>query len=214
MAGRRTEGIDAQAKRGHGSASARAKASLRAGAVATRGFRPPRGSASCSNTRARYIHVPLGRNPLAATSSRCDVSRFDGEQLADLLHQPFPSKRVGQHRRSHGHPVGERRGGAGIGRKQAMDGLRSPVGAMDGATRRCARSPHHRGSPRSQCTPALFAWAGDPTSLNSEKNYMLARVWRSTQTLRMLRQRPGHVLAHQWRRMVASGFQRGEYLGR
>ena len=41
---------------------------LRAGAAATRGFRPPRGSASCSNTRARYIHVPLGRNPLAATS--------------------------------------------------------------------------------------------------------------------------------------------------
>ena len=41
---------------------------LRAGAAATRGFRPPRGSASCSNTRARYVHVPLGRNPLAATS--------------------------------------------------------------------------------------------------------------------------------------------------
>ena len=41
---------------------------LRAGAAAARGFRPPRGSASCSNTRARYIHVPLGRNPLAATS--------------------------------------------------------------------------------------------------------------------------------------------------
>ena len=44
------------------------KASLRVGAAAARGFRPPRGSASCSNTRARYIHVPLGRNPLAATS--------------------------------------------------------------------------------------------------------------------------------------------------
>ena len=41
---------------------------LRAGAAAARGFRPPRGSASCSNTRARYIHVPLGRNSLAATS--------------------------------------------------------------------------------------------------------------------------------------------------
>ena len=51
-----------------GAAAARAKASLRAGAAAARGFRPPRGSASCSNTRARYIHVPLGRNPLAATS--------------------------------------------------------------------------------------------------------------------------------------------------
>ena len=59
-------------------------------------------------------------------------------------------------RRSLGPQRGERRGGAGIGRKQAMDGLRSPVGARDGATRRCARSPHHRGSPRSQWTPALF----------------------------------------------------------
>ena len=44
------------------------KPRLRAGAAAARGFRPPRGSASCSNTRARYIHVPLGRNPLAAAS--------------------------------------------------------------------------------------------------------------------------------------------------
>ena len=56
-----------------GAAAARAKASLRAGAAAARGFRPPRGSASCSNTRARYIRAPhkrdpLGRNPLAATS--------------------------------------------------------------------------------------------------------------------------------------------------
>ena len=46
---------------------------LRAGAAAARGFRPPRGSASCSNTRARYIRAPhkldpLGRNPFAATS--------------------------------------------------------------------------------------------------------------------------------------------------
>ena len=46
---------------------------FRAGAAAARGSRPPRGSASCSNTRARYIRAPhkrdpLGRNPLAATS--------------------------------------------------------------------------------------------------------------------------------------------------
>ena len=74
-----------------------------------------------------------------------------------------------QHRRRHvaGSPArrnlgpqrGERRGGAGIGRKQAMNGLRSPVGARDGATRRCARSPHCRGSPRSRQTPALFKLA-------------------------------------------------------
>ena len=49
-------------------ASPEQKPRLRVGAAAARGFRPPRGSASCSNTRARYIHVPLGRNPLAAAS--------------------------------------------------------------------------------------------------------------------------------------------------
>ena len=75
-----------------------------------------------------------------------------------------------QHRRRHvaGSPArrnlgpqrGERRGGAGIGRKQAMDGLRSPVGARDGGIRRCARSPHCRGSPRSRWTPALFKLTG------------------------------------------------------
>ena len=42
---------------------------------------------------------------------------------------------------------------------------------------------------------------------------MLARVWRSTQTLRMLRQRPGHVLAHEWGGVFAPGLQRGEYGG-
>ena len=62
-------------------------------------------------------------------------------------------------RRSLGPQRGERRGGAGIGRKQAMDGLRSPVGARDGGIRRCARSPHCRGSPRSrklQCSEATL----------------------------------------------------------
>ena len=54
-------------------ASPEQKPRLRAGAAAARGFRPPRGCASCSNTRARYIRAPhkrdpLGRNPLAATS--------------------------------------------------------------------------------------------------------------------------------------------------
>ena len=59
-------------------------------------------------------------------------------------------------RRSHGHPGGERRGGAGIGRKQAMDGLRSPVGARDGGIRRCARSPHCRGSPPKPADSGAF----------------------------------------------------------
>ena len=51
---------------------------------------------------------------------------------------------------------GERRGSTGIGRKQAMDGLRSPVGAKDGGTRRCALSPYYRGSPRSHTTTTLL----------------------------------------------------------
>ena len=54
-------------------ASPEQKPRLRAGAAAARGFRPPRGCACCSNTRARYIRAPhkrdpLGRNPLASMS--------------------------------------------------------------------------------------------------------------------------------------------------
>ena len=142
-------------------ASPEQKPRLRVGAAAARGFRPPRGSASCSNTRARYIRAPhkrdpLGRNPLAATSFATVVFPVSACQEPRPVQEPFPSKRVGRHRRSHGHAGGERRGGAGIGCKQAMDGLRSPVGARDGATRRCARSPHCRGSPRRRQVPALW----------------------------------------------------------
>ena len=90
----------------------------------------------------RSDEIPLQRRP-----SRRGVPRFGAR---------FVSACRSQYRRSHGHTGGERRGSAGIGRKQAMDGLRSPVGAMDGGIRRCARSPHHRGSPRSQATPAPF----------------------------------------------------------
>ena len=100
-------------------------------------------------------------------------------------------------RRSYGHSGGERRGGAGIGCKQAMDGLRSPVGARDGATRRCARSPHHRGSPRRRQVPALWlkpearitatpheasglrrfsAWP-DPESIAGEEPYSRPSWW-------------------------------------
>ena len=166
---------------------------LRAGAAATRGFRPPRGSASCSNTRARYIRAPhkrdpLGRNPLAATSFAAWRS---------LLRRALPSASRSRHRRSHGPSVGERRGGAGIGRKQAMDGLCSPVGARDGATRRCARSPHCRGSPRRRQVPALWlkpearitatpheagelrrfsAWP-DPESIAGEEPYSRPSWW-------------------------------------
>ena len=74
-----------------GAAATRAKASLRAGAAAARGFRPPRGFASCSNTRARYIHVPLGRNPLAATSFAA-VTFFASAGIAFVLPEPPSTK--------------------------------------------------------------------------------------------------------------------------
>ena len=104
----------------------------------------------------RSDEIPLQRRP-----SRRGVPRFGGQRVSPIVGaQPFPPTCFGPHRRSHGHPDGERRGSAGIGRKQALDGLRSPVGARDGGIRRCARSPHCRGSPRSQRTPALFDPAG------------------------------------------------------
>ena len=86
----------------------------------------------------RSDEIPLQRRP----SRRGDL-RFGGACR-------------NRHRRNLGPQRGERRGGAGIGRKQAMDGLRSPVGARDGATRRCARSPHCRGSPRTRQIPVLW----------------------------------------------------------
>ena len=46
-----------------------------------------------------------------------------------------------------------RRGSAGVWRKQAMDGLRSPVRSQEGGARRCARPLHCRGSVRSQRHP-------------------------------------------------------------
>ena len=90
----------------------------------------------------RSDEIPLQRRP-----SRRGVPRFGAR---------FVSACRSQYRRSHGHTGGERRGSAGIGRKQALDGLRSPVGAMDCATRRCARSPHCRGSPRTRQIPVLW----------------------------------------------------------
>ena len=88
-------------------------------------------------------------NPLQRRPSRRGDLRFGGTCRS-------------RDRRSHGHPSGERRGGAGIGRKQAMDGLRSPVGARDGATRRCARSPHCRGSPEARALRRLSTWPDQP----------------------------------------------------
>ena len=130
--------------RGHGPAAARSEREhrLRAGPPLQGDFvrrvvprpAPTRGRGT---SMYRSDEIPLQRRP----SRRGDL-RFGGACRS-------------RHRRSHGHPIGERRGGAGIGRKQAMDGLRSPVGAMDGGIRRCARSPHCRGSARRRHTPVL-----------------------------------------------------------
>ena len=92
-----------------------------------------RGTSGLHTNAIRSDEIPLQRRP-----SRRGAFRFGATLLSACR---------SRHRRSHGHSSGERRGSAGIGRKQAMDGLRSPVGAMDGAIRRCARSPHCRGSP-------------------------------------------------------------------
>ena len=105
-----------------------------------------RGTSGLHTNAIRSDEIPLQRRP--------------SRPWCSPLRRALPSCCRNRHRRSHGHPSGERRGGAGIGRKQAMDGLRSPVGARDGGIRRCARSPHYRGSPRSQSTPALFNLAG------------------------------------------------------
>ena len=88
-----------------------------------------------------------GRGTSMYRSDEIPLQRRPSRSWCSPLRRALPSCCRNRHRRSHGPSVGERRGSAGIGRKQAMDGLRSPVGAMDGGIRRCARSPHCRGSP-------------------------------------------------------------------
>ena len=122
-----------------------------------------------------------GRGTSMYRSDEIPLQRRPSRRGRSLLRRALPSASRSRHRRSHGHPAGERRGSAGIGRKQAMDGLRSPVGAMDGGIRRCARSPHHRGSPRSQWTPALFdlAKAGIPQLGEEPEKRMRPDTYRS-----------------------------------
>ena len=106
-----------------------------------------RGTSGLHTNAIRSDEIPLQRRP-----SPGGVSWFRWATATAKA----PHSAGAPARRSLGPQRGERRGGAGIGRKQAMDGLRSPVGAMDGATRRCARSPHYRGSTRRQWAPALY----------------------------------------------------------
>ena len=100
-----------------------------------------KGISSAAWLRVLLQHAGAVHPCTARTKSPCS------DVLRDRGGPGFGEAWQSRHRRSHGPSVGERRGGAGIGRKQAMDGLRSPVGAMDGGIRRCARSPHCRGSP-------------------------------------------------------------------
>ena len=152
-----------------------------------------RGTSGLHMNATRSDEIPLQRRP-----SQRGVHRFGAA---------FLSACRSRDRRSQGHSPGERRGGAGIGRKQAMDGLRSPVGAMDGGTRRCARSPHCRGSPRSQCTPALFDLARPGiTHLGKNHSWMLVPMsgaCRPRPSLQPGRQAPPFSfekkLFHDWR---------------
>ena len=109
-----------------------------------------KGISSAAWLRVLLQHAGAVHPCTARTKSPCS------DVLRDRGGPGFGEAWQSRHRRSHGPSVGERRGGAGIGRKQAMDGLCSPVGARDGATRRCARSPRHRGSPRRRQVPALW----------------------------------------------------------
>ena len=127
---------------------------LQGKSFASGGGRRCKGISSAAWFRVLLQHAGAVHPCTARTKSPCS------DVLRDRGGPGFGEAWQSRHRRSHGPSVGERRGGAGIGRKQAMDGLRSPVGAMDGGIRRCARSPHCRGSPRSKCTPALFALSG------------------------------------------------------
>ena len=109
--------------------------------LASGGGRRYKGFAFAAWFRVLLQHAGAARPCAARTRTPCsDVLRDRGVLC-------FGEACRGRLQRSHGPSGGERRGSAGIGRKQAMDGLRSPVGAMDGGIRRCARSPHCRGSP-------------------------------------------------------------------
>ena len=132
----------------------------RAKASASGRGRRYKGISSAAWFRVLLQHAGAVHPCTARTKSPCsDVLRRDGWPGFAGLRQQHRRRHVASvpARRSRGHSPGERRGSAGIGRKQAMDGLRSPVGAMDGGIRRCARSPHRRGSPQSRQTPCFEA---------------------------------------------------------
>ena len=139
-----------------GAAATRAKASLRAGAAAARGFRPPRGFASCSNTRARYIHVPLGRNPLAATSFATVVFAASAG-IAFVLPEPASTKpRTSKWRKTRwcgdwaqaGHGWPALACWSHGWRNQAMRTIPALPRLPPKATNPGALRPHCRGSPR------------------------------------------------------------------
>ena len=135
---------------------------LRAGAAAARGFRPPRGCASCSNTRARYIHVPLGRNPLAATSFAAWRSSFRRGMPEPASTKPRTSNwrktRWCGDRAQAGHGWPALACWSHGWRNQAMGTIPALPRLPPKATYPGASRPHRRCSPRSQRTPALWLW--------------------------------------------------------
>ena len=94
----------------------------------------------------------LARLPCSAPLRACH--RFDlacprRAGLAPLYESPVPEAPLSLDR-SHDLNVREGRRVLGVWRKQARDGLRSLVGAMDGGAERCARPPGHGGPVRSR----------------------------------------------------------------
>ena len=100
----------------------------------------------------RSLLGSLARLPCSAPLRACH--RFDlacprRAGLAPLYESPVPEAPLSLDR-SHDLNVREGRRVLGVWRKQARDGLRSLVGAMDGGAEQCARPPGHGGPVRSR----------------------------------------------------------------
>ena len=144
----------------------RRKPRLRAGAVAARGSRSPRGSASCSNTRAWYIHVPLEREPLAATSFAAWRSSFRRDMPEPGSTKPrtpiWRKTRWCGDRAQAGHGWPALACWSQGRRNQAMRTIPALPRLPPKATNPGALRPHCRGSPEARALRRLSTWPDQP----------------------------------------------------